>query len=177
MSDHIDQPSVDSASPTAPTPVAEPPSARQRWLPLAAILGALLAGAVLATAAFMVLGRSEPEHRFNVSVYLDRDVTEEQRAAVRTALAALDPVNGVRHESREQAYRNFQELMKDSPDIVGSIKPGELPESFQVLFIATVFDCEMLTRVKPMEGVDTIVVQRRPRSDQPGVTVSCGNLL
>src|SRR5688500_1160558 len=70
--------------------------------------------------------------RVEVSIFLKADVTGEQRDALGNELRADPLVDNVEYGSKEQAYENFTKLYADSPDLVESVKPDTLPESYRV---------------------------------------------
>ncbi|MEU7822502.1 permease-like cell division protein FtsX [Catellatospora sp. NPDC049133] len=177
MSDSIDSPSVDSPPPAEPAdPTGEPPRRRGWFLPVV-VVASVLVGALVATAVIVFTGWNEPEHRYQVSVYLERDITAQQRETVQSALAGLDPVEAVRYESGEQSFQNFKDQFKDAPDLLETITADDLPGSLLADFAAPEFDCAMLEPVKELAGVDTVVVLQLPEGDGPRARVSCGNLL
>jgi cell division transport system permease protein len=59
-------------------------------------------------------------------------VTPEQRSELKADLEAMPQVEQVFYESQEQAYKQFQEQFKDSPDLVENVTADALPESFRV---------------------------------------------
>src|SRR3954464_7325833 len=67
-----------------------------------------------------------------VSIFLRTDVTDAQRQAIDQAISTNPLVKEKTYETREQAWKRFQELWQDSPDFVKSIGPNSLPESFRV---------------------------------------------
>ncbi len=71
-------------------------------------------------------------YKVEVTVFLDEGVTQDQRDALKTKLEGDDLVDTVEYESRDEAYKRFKELFKDSPDLVNNVKPEALPESFRV---------------------------------------------
>jgi len=100
--------------------------------------------------------------RVEVSIFLKADITDEQRSALDQELRA-DPLvatNGVTYESREEAYNNFKQLYRDSPDLVESVKPDTLPESFRVKLKDPEKFKEISERYKDKAGVDDIVDQK-----------------
>jgi len=100
--------------------------------------------------------------RVEVSIFLKADITDEQRSALDQELRA-DPLvatNGVTYESREEAYNNFKQLYRDSPDLVESVKPDPLPESFRVKLKDPEKFKEISERYKDKAGVDDIVDQK-----------------
>lgn len=145
---------------------------RPRWVVLVA--AALLVGAIAATAAFLATGRQgPPRHRYQVSVFLTSAVTDEQRAALKSALSALHPVDGVQYESRADAWRKFQEQFKDSPDLVAATRPDSLPESLRLTTSGAAFDCRRFAPVERMSGVESTVILQLPEKGSPGAPVYC----
>jgi cell division transport system permease protein len=67
-----------------------------------------------------------------VSIYLKNDVTPEQRADLEGKLKGDSLVQDVIYESKEQAYENFKKIFSDAKDMVDSVGPNEMPESFRV---------------------------------------------
>jgi cell division transport system permease protein len=59
-------------------------------------------------------------------------VTAEQREELEADLLAMPQVEQVFYESQEQAYEQFREQFKDSPDLVQNVTAEALPESFRV---------------------------------------------
>jgi cell division transport system permease protein len=59
-------------------------------------------------------------------------VTPEQRSELQADLESMPQVQQVFYESQEQAYAQFREQFKDSPDLVQSVSEDALPESFRV---------------------------------------------
>lgn len=134
----------------------------------------MLVGAIAATTVIAIAGRNgQPEHRFNVTVFLGKDVTIQQKADVESALSALHPVDGVQFEDREEAWRKFQETFKDRPDLIASSKAEYLPESFRLVATGEVFDCAALASVARLPGVDETVVAQLPAEGRPGAVVKC----
>jgi hypothetical protein len=76
-----------------------------------------------------------PDDATDVSIFLRQDITGQQREALQEALRADPLVRNVLFETREQAYRKFQELWRDSPDFVASVNASQLPESFRMELI------------------------------------------
>jgi cell division transport system permease protein len=140
---------------------------------------ALLVGVGASTAAFLLPSlyhRPNPtEYTFEVSVWLKPDISAADRDAVRSGLAGIDTIAGVKYESREQAYENFKNLYKDSPDLVESVKADSLPESFYFETKRAEFDCGMLEPVTDLPAVDNVTVMKVSMETSPPRTpVDCG---
>jgi cell division transport system permease protein len=98
--------------------------------------------------------------KVEVSIFLKADVTEDQRNTINSDLRGDPLVQHVIHESREEAYKNFRELYRDAPDLVDSVKPDTLPESFRVKLRDPEKFKEIADRYRDKPGVDDIVDQR-----------------
>jgi len=168
MSDVSAQPWPGGAPPTDPAPAP-----RRSWVVLA-VVAALLVGALLSAAVMLVLDRyGEPENRYQISVFLERDATAEQRSGVASALQALESVDGVRFESREQAFQNLKGLYEETPELIKDFRADQMPESFRLTTTGDVFDCAPIARVRELPGVDEIMVIQVPADGQPGAKIGC----
>ena len=98
--------------------------------------------------------------RVEVSIFLKADITQEQRTALDEELRADPLVDSVEYESKQQAYDNFTQLYEDSPDLVESVKPDTLPESFRVKLNNPEKFKEISERYQDKAGVDDIVDQK-----------------
>ncbi|HCT78725.1 MAG TPA: ABC transporter permease [Micromonosporaceae bacterium] len=96
-----------------------------------------------------------------VSIYLKGDITDEQRQAIKTQLEGDALVKSTLYESKETAYENFKKMFRDAKDMVESVGPAEMPESFRVgLKDPTQFD-QINTGYKELPGVQSIVDQQQ----------------
>lgn len=99
--------------------------------------------------------------RLEVSIFLKKDVTEDQRAQLRQQLATDPLVRDIFYENKQQAFVRFKEQFKDSPDLVENVQPEALPESFRVkLRDPTQYEAAA-TRYGGAPGVDQVTDQRR----------------
>ncbi|MBF9127469.1 hypothetical protein I0C86_00435 [Plantactinospora sp. S1510] len=167
------------APPTQAPPPAEPPPARsvpgRYWAVLAAVAAAaMLVGAAVATTVLLVVvPLGQPQHRYDVGVLLDLDATAEQKSAIRAALAALRPEDGIRFQSREETWEKFKEQFKNQPDLLNGARPESMPESFWFRRTGKTFDCAALTPVRQLPGVDDITVLQLPAGGRTGALVDC----
>lgn len=99
--------------------------------------------------------------KVQVSIFLKADITDQQRTTLETALKSDPLVKNVIHETKQQAWTNFQKQFKDAPDLVAATKPDSLPESYRVQLKDpkkfSVIDAEF----KGKEGIDDIVDQQQ----------------
>jgi cell division transport system permease protein len=70
--------------------------------------------------------------KIEVSVFLTKDVTPDQRDEINKTLHQLPEVKHVYYESQAQAYVRFKQQFKDVPNLVKNTDPSALPESFRV---------------------------------------------
>ncbi|MET8121291.1 permease-like cell division protein FtsX [Micromonospora sp. NPDC005189] len=90
-------------------------------------------------------------------VFLTSEITDQQRSAVNRALHADRAVGTVAFESREEALRKFKKVYADTPELVASIVPSQLPESFRITLAARSQYARLVARVERMPGVDEII--------------------
>ena len=70
--------------------------------------------------------------KVEMSIFLDKAVTEDQRTSLQTDLQTNPQVKTVFYESHEDALKRFKEDFKDSPDLLKDVTAQTLPESFRV---------------------------------------------
>jgi cell division transport system permease protein len=70
--------------------------------------------------------------KVEMSIFLDKAVTEDQRTTLQTDLQSNPQVKTVFYESHEDALKRFKEDFKDSPDLLKDVTAQTLPESFRV---------------------------------------------
>jgi cell division transport system permease protein len=99
--------------------------------------------------------------QIEVAIFLNNDVTDQQRSALDQALKGDPLVAQVIYESKEQAHEKFKTMYADAPDLVNAVKPGQLPESFRVRLKNPEQFQQINEKYKNNEGVETIVDQQR----------------
>ena len=110
--------------------------------------------------------------KIEVSVFLAKGITEDQRKSIGSQIQALPVVQNVFYESQAQAYERFKQQFRDSPDMVRNVTASVLPESYRVkLRDPNQFDqvhdlfCSGRTDSRGKEicnaGIDSVVDQRK----------------
>jgi cell division transport system permease protein len=99
--------------------------------------------------------------QIEVAIFLNNDVTDQQRSDLNSALKSDPDVAEVIYESKEQAHEKFKTMYADAPDLVNAVKPGQLPESFRVRLKNPEQFQKINDKYKNNEGVETIVDQQR----------------
>jgi cell division transport system permease protein len=99
----------------------------------------LTVGVSLGIAFFALLMRNQVKlmkgfwyDKIELSVFLDKNVTQDQRISLQAELSANREIEQVFYESSAEAYERFKEQFKGSPDLVKNVPPDSLPESFRV---------------------------------------------
>jgi cell division transport system permease protein len=70
--------------------------------------------------------------KVQVSIFLSDDVTEQQRTDIQTKLKNSPEVKSFLYESKEEAYKRFQQQFSQQPELVENTPADALPESFRV---------------------------------------------
>jgi cell division transport system permease protein len=70
--------------------------------------------------------------KVQVAIFLADDVTDEQRSAIEQQLKDSGEVKSYIHETKEEAYKRFQEQFSQQPELVQNTPADALPESFRV---------------------------------------------
>jgi cell division transport system permease protein len=115
--------------------------------------------------------------KVQVSIFLKDDITDDQRKALGDELAA-DPLvkQPVIHETKDQAYKKFQQQFKDAPDLVAATKPDALPESYRVQLKDPKQYNQIVTEYTGKDGIEEIVDQAKLLSKVFGVLGAAQNL-
>jgi cell division transport system permease protein len=95
-----------------------------------------------------------------VSIFLRTDVTDAQRQAIDQAISGNTLVADKTYETREEAFKRFQQLWQDSPDFVKSVGPNSLPESFRVKLKDPEKYKAFADQMQGMPGIQDIIDQR-----------------
>ncbi|MER7415181.1 permease-like cell division protein FtsX [Micromonospora peucetia] len=96
-----------------------------------------------------------------VSIFLKQDATPEQSDALKTKLEGDALVKEVIFVNKEEAYKRFQEMFQDAPDLLSAVKADSLPESYRLTLNNPEQYKSIYDQYKDTEGVDEIVDQSR----------------
>jgi cell division transport system permease protein len=83
------------------------------------------------------------------------DATQAQKDAIRTTLEANSEVASVYYESKEEAFKDFTELYKDSP-VMATMKVEDMNDSFRVKLKNPQEYMSVTTEVGGMKGVEAV---------------------
>lgn len=96
-----------------------------------------------------------------VSIFLDQEVSPEQRDALDAKLKSDPLVKEAFYVNKDEAYKRFQEMFQDAPDLLTAVKADSLPESFRLKLNNPEQYKDIYDQYKDAEGVDEIVDQSR----------------
>lgn len=94
-----------------------------------------------------------------VSIFLQKDVTPEQQAAIDASLKSDSLVKSYTFENQQQAYEKFQKMAQSEPNLVAVTKPDNLPVSFRIKLTDPSKFSDISVKYKTMDGVDNVVDQ------------------
>ena len=94
--------------------------------------------------------------KIQVSVFLTKDVTQQERDAISTELNQLPQVRHVFYESQAQACTRFKEQFKDVKSLVDNTPCSALPESYRVQLKDAQKYLVVASAVQNMPGVDEV---------------------
>ncbi|NBE81604.1 permease-like cell division protein FtsX [Micromonospora rubida] len=94
-----------------------------------------------------------------VSIFLTKEANEQQRADIDAKLKSDPLVKEAVFVDKAEAYKRFQEMFQDAPDLLSAVKADSLPESFRLKLVNPEQYREIYNQYKDTEGVDEIVDQ------------------
>jgi cell division transport system permease protein len=97
--------------------------------------------------------------QIEVSIFLETEITDEQRADLDAALANDPLVASYYFETQEDAYEQFRSLFADQPELVDAVGPESLPESYRVQLTDPEQFQQISERYAQVEGISEIVDQ------------------
>ncbi|GLZ01058.1 permease-like cell division protein FtsX [Actinoplanes sp. NBRC 103695] len=95
-----------------------------------------------------------------VSIFLRDDVTDAQKSAIDQAIANNALTESRQYESKQDAFKKFQVIWRDSPDFIKSVTPDSLPESYRVKLKDPEQYGAFADQMRGMQGIQDIVDQR-----------------
>ncbi|PWU58664.1 ABC transporter permease [Micromonospora globispora] len=96
-----------------------------------------------------------------VSIFLKTDVSQPQIDALKTKLAGDPLVKETVYVDKQEAYKRFQEMFQDAPDLISAVKADSLPPSFRLKLVNPEQYKDIYNQYKGAEGVDEIVDQSK----------------
>ena len=115
--------------------------------------------------------------KVQVSIFLKDDISNDQRNALASQLGS-DPLvkQPVIHESKDQAWKKFQQQFKDAPDLVKATNQDALPESYRIQLKDPKQYSKIALEYNGKDGIEEIVDQSKLLSKVFGVLGAAQNL-
>lgn len=119
-----------------------------------------LAGAALLAVRQVNLARDVMYAEVEVSIFLNDDISAEQRDSIEQDLRDNALVQEVIYESKQAAYQNALRLFRNDPNLLQALKPDDLPASFRVkLHDPEQFEA-VASEFRAVPGIQEVVDQR-----------------
>src|SRR3954453_13566296 len=99
--------------------------------------------------------------KVEVSIFLQDNVTEDQKTSLLTQLRNDPLVQSVQHESKAEADERFKVQFRDTPQLVANVKQDVLPESFRVRLKDSGKFQAVSAKSSGKTGVDQVVDQQK----------------
>ncbi|NUR50774.1 MAG: ABC transporter permease [Hamadaea sp.] len=112
--------------------------------------------------------------RVQVSVFLTPEITDQQRADLKTRLEQDPAVEKVFYEDQDTAYTRFKAQFKDLPDLVKSVEPASLPASFRVTLKDPEKSAQFAAALEQAAGLDQGDSDTTGATPAPSASTSAG---
>jgi cell division transport system permease protein len=115
-------------------------------------------GVITLTMVNVNKGVAQLGSKVEVKVFLKDEITEEQKTNLKVTLEAIDGVNEVNIETKEQALEKVKEQLKDNADVLtaGFQEKNPFPGSYTVKVDKPEVVDAIITGVKDVEGIEAI---------------------
>ncbi|MGC5029737.1 permease-like cell division protein FtsX [Micromonospora sp. DT229] len=94
-----------------------------------------------------------------VSIFLKTEISEEERTSLGSRLEADPLISQVTYVNKDEAYQRFQEMFRDSPDLLSAVKADQLPESYRLNLVDPEQYKSISEQYSSAAGVDQVVDQ------------------
>lgn len=133
-----------------------------------------LVGAIVAVVVLLIGGwRPTPVSRYEVQVFLDSEVTPQQREKIRVALNRLPYKEDARPRTREEDYAEAEKVRTAIGNPLPDTAALELAaESLMVPTRGRDFDCSPLVRIMRLPGVAKVFVNQY-RDGEHFASIAC----
>lgn len=101
-----------------------------------------------------VVGRWEDKVELNV--FLRDEITPEQTKELGSAVSAMPEVERVFYVSKPDAYKEYKEMFRDSPQLYENVDPNALPASYRIKLVNPSKVEAVRMRVEGRPGVDEV---------------------
>jgi cell division protein FtsX len=120
----------------------------------------------IAGAAELVDFRKLATKSTDIEVFMRVDATDRQIERVDNALRSSSSVARYAHLDKHDAMHEFGRIFHNSPELVKSVTPGDLPESFRLHLRQGVDEPRVVRRFERMSGVDSAVTPDPPSLEE-----------
>ncbi len=117
----------------------------------------LLLGGILLFQTWVDHGTEKWKNGVEFEIYMKTDATREQINSLRDQLDSDNQIKTAKYISKEQAYKDFQRIFRDKPDLVNTVDANALPASFRVAPKQVKQTTELRDKYNTRPGVDEAI--------------------
>jgi cell division transport system permease protein len=125
-----------------------------------AFIALFLLGGALLVGKEVGLLIQKSEANVEVSIYLRDDISPTQQQHLADLLNGMPEVSSIHYESKDEAYRRFQQIFNNQKQLTQNVSKDALPASFRVKLKDPEQFQLVATRLAGQPGIDKIVDQR-----------------
>lgn len=134
---------------------------KNRVMTVASISSVIAALFMLGIFSAMILNvdsiASQIESQLEIRVFLKNDLKEEDTKILEDKIKAIDGVQDIKYESKEQALENFKKQLGDRSDLLAGLEgDNPMPSSFIIKTESPQVIEDVVAKVKSMDGVDQV---------------------
>ncbi|TZE83115.1 permease-like cell division protein FtsX [Calorimonas adulescens] len=134
---------------------------KNRVMTVASISSVIAALFMLGIFSAMILNvdsiASQIESQLEIRVFLKNDLKEEDTKILEDKIKAIDGVQDIKYESKEQALENFKKQLGDRSDLLAGLEgDNPMPSSFIIKTESPQVIEDVVAKVKGMDGVDQV---------------------
>jgi cell division transport system permease protein len=116
-----------------------------------------LFGGIMVLSKWVGHGTEQIKGGVRAEIFMKVGATNPQIDEVRSSLKADPQVSSFRFLDKQAAYKEFQNIFKNDPNLVQNVTADSLPTSFRVVPKKAEFTSAIRARYKTHEGVDQVV--------------------
>jgi cell division transport system permease protein len=124
---------------------------------LTVFLSLLLAGGALLLKQGVARATVQWRGGVELSIFMQTEASPSQSDAIERELSKMPEVKKVTYVDQEGAYREFKQMFSNSPDMLESVQPKDLPPSYRVVPRKAELVETIGERFKKREGVRDVV--------------------
>jgi cell division transport system permease protein len=137
---------------------------REKWINILSALSISIGLLILST--FLILTVNIESfintwfNDFGIVIYLEKDISKDEEKTLKAFFQDDSDISSMKYISREEAFRDLQEILGENNSMLESVKENPLPSSFELKLKRDVLDPSLLKQkaalIKSVSGVDDV---------------------